>query len=379
MTVGPRVALAILSALATASTPRLSAAAESTPAPSARSVELLVIGDSARQKWLEDLLGPRSAAGAKLNISRADQFEPRDVLGAAPSANATLYCWVDLRAATRARIYFSARAGKRFLLRDVELSGAFDELDRESLSQVLTSSWSALFEDEQLGLSREETATLLAKRAENAPAAVVASAHANPTEPSSPELAAPAQAVLVPRIALFYSVQTLSNQLWATHGPGLAVSGARHGRRYGLALWLAGQFRFPETERDSRIGVQLESVATRAGLELRWPVQTDFANAQHELAVRAGVGLDFTHLSPRTGSVDASAALTPSRWTTELAFTSSFRASMRVTRHAALGLALFVDILPRLAVYELRTDAGPDRLLSPWHVRPGVALEVETR
>jgi hypothetical protein len=368
VTLGRNAIVALCSALAAAWPVRMSVAAESIQAPSARTVELVVIGSEDRQIWLEDLLGPHSAPGATLSISRTDHFEPSDVLGAAAGANTTLYCWVDLRLATRARVYFSARAGKRFLLRDVELSGAFDALDRESLSQVLASSWSALFEDEQVGLSREETQALLAKRAEVAPVATTHPPGSNPSP--SPDIngarPTPKPSAFAARIGAFYAIQAFSGQLWVVHGPGLELSAGSENSRRGLA----------------RIGVRLESVATRVGVELRWPLETGVEsaqNTQHELGVRAGLGADFTHLSPQPGSADASAALTPARWTTELVLTGGFGASTRLTRNAALGLRLFIDVLPRLAVYELAAAGGSDTLLSPWHVRPGLALELETR
>jgi hypothetical protein len=379
-------AVALYALLAAVWPARVSFAAEATQTPSARAVELVVVGSSDRLHWLEASLGPQSAPGAALNISRSDQFDPNDVLGAAtkPSPSTTLYCWVDLRLASRARIYFSAHAGKRFLLRDVELSGTFDELDRESLSQVLASSWSALFEDEQVGLSREETATLLARWAEPkaAPAPAPssnASASAKPNVSPDKPSRTPRRLTWFLRIGAFYGLESFSRQLWLTQGPGLSLSGGAQTERRAVGLWLTAQSRFPQTERDARVGVRLESVATRAGVELNFPLDADLEHSARELDARAGVGLDFTHISPQAGSADATVMLTPAHWTSELVLTGSVGATTRLTRNVALGLRLVVDVLPRLAVYQLDTGAGADTLVSPWHVRPGIALELETR
>ncbi len=383
MTRGSSATLALCSALALAVASRQSAALEPTQASSARTVELVVVGTPSQQHWLEERLGPHSAAGATLVVGETDHFEPSDMLSATSDSSSTLRCWVDLREATRARIYFSARAGKRFLLRDLELSGSFDDLDRESLSQVLASSWSALFDDEQLGLSREETETLLEQSAAPTPPreATRARAPSPKSEPATPVTSAseasqaPSRAV---RFRAFYAASACAKQLLLVQGPGLSLSAALHSRPR-VALWLDGQYRFPETERDAHIGVRLESVATRAGLELTWPLDGEPDTGKRELGLRLGVGYDMTHLAPQPGSDGNATQLTSQRWTTELAITSGIIASTRLNQNAALGLRLFADVIPTLAIYDARVGTATDTLLSPWHVRPGIALQLETR
>ena len=231
MTRGFGAACALCSALALAVVPRPSSATEPAPTASPRAVVLVVVGTPSQQHWLEERLGPHSAPGATLVIDEAAHFEPSDVLHATPDSSTTLRCWVDLREATRAGIYFSARAGKRFLLRDLELSGSFDDLDRESLSQVLASSWSALFDDEQLGLSREETETLLEQRSTPDAHAPTTTAQARPPSPKS-EPAAPVvstnDALDRPswglRFQAFYAANAFSKQLLLAQGPGLSLS-----------------------------------------------------------------------------------------------------------------------------------------------------------
>lgn len=373
MTLGRVAACLLGSALVTIWPIRQGLAAEPARTASAQRVELFVIGVPERQKWLTDSLGPHSAAGATLSVSPIAHFEPSDVLRVPTESSAALRCWVDLREATRARIYFSARAGKRFLLRDLELSGQFDEVDRESLSQVLASSWSALLDDEAAGLSREETRALLDQRAEPPASRLEAVPRARKTE--QPPLASPFDL----RLAAFYAIETFSRQLVAEHGPGLSISAGKPERQRRWSLWLSGQYRLPESERGARIGVRLEGVAARAGLELLWPLGVDLESAQRELSLRAGAGCDFTHLSPQPGSTGASPALTPARWATELVVTGSLGASTRLSQRAALGVRLFIDALPTTVVYELRVEGGTNSELSPRHVRAGLALEIEAR
>ena len=59
--------------------------------------------------------------------------------------------------------------------------------------------------------------------------------------------------------------------------------------------------------------------------------------------------------------------------------TSSAGASLHLNRGTTLGARLFVDVLPSRVDYDLRIGSATDTLLSPWRVRPGIALEVETR
>ena len=125
--------------------------------------------------------------------------------------------------------------------------------------------------------------------------------------------------------------------------------------------------------------MRLESIATRAGLEVTFPLDGERGASKRELGLRLGAGGDMTHLSPQLGSDGSATQLTSPRWTTELVITSGIAASIRLNQSAALGLRLFADVIPRLALYDVRIGDTTDTLLSPWHVRPGIALQLETR
>ena len=384
------LALAFSCNLASALFSQPSFGADSAQKSDERAIEIVVVGSADNLKWLVDLVGHDSASGASVTFARIEHFQPADLLRNSQSGPGNVRCWIDLHDRTRARIYFAARAGERFLLRDLELSGSFDELDRESLSQVLAVSWSALFEDEKAGLSREETQALLAKRDHTASGANSSSkASSNPDPELNPNFSSKAtrrasssrQATFLfrSRVQAFYAGLAYAPAIPILHGPGLSLSVGLQSLSMRVAVWVEAQYRFSETERGAQIGVRLESIAARTGLELSWPLGADFDRAEREIELRAGVGADMTHLTPEPGTEDGSAALTATRWSTALALTSSAGASLHLNRGTSLGARLFVDVLPSRVDYDLRVGSATDTLLSPWRVRPGIALEIETR
>ncbi len=172
-------------ALVGAAAPRADAqSAPPAPEPSPAghpATEISVVGSPDNLDWVRALVHPEASGTAAIHWSRMDRFDPHDVLRSTAGAGGVIRCWIDLTDARRARIYFAARSGERFLIRDLELSGGFDELDRATLAEVLDLSLAALAEDERAGLSRAETETLLARRN----AALDAARHPAPAPPAA--------------------------------------------------------------------------------------------------------------------------------------------------------------------------------------------------
>ena len=86
--------------------------------------------------------------------------------------------WVDVTSRhARAPVFRdrSGNRGDRFLVRDVDLSGRFDEVDRAALAEVLESSIGALVANERAGLTRAEAEAVLARREPPAPPPAIAS------------------------------------------------------------------------------------------------------------------------------------------------------------------------------------------------------------
>jgi hypothetical protein len=345
---------------------------------------------------------------------RADRLDPADVLRDRRDGEAAaVRAWIDVTVPTRARLTFATRTGdrlgqrggsprepgagggeprgtslrssdagrsplglpsqgptgSRYLVRDLDLSGRFDEVDRAALAEVLESSIDALIASERAGLTRAEAEAVLARRE---PPAVIAA----PPLPPGPASLASTSAAAPSRWALgfFYAAQAQGAAPTIDHGPGLTLSWAAtrkfadvHEAGRGPTLFASAQYRPPVHERDARIGVALYTVAARAGVEcgpLAWS----------RLRVRLGAGADFVHVTPEAS--DPGAVLGAAHWSANFVGTAALRVNLvRPSRRFWLSAALSVDVLPTAVRYDATIDGTTSSVFSPWRLRPGMTLE----
>ena len=369
--------------------PASATAAISPSAAGAGLVELTVVGAEGPYQSLRDRIGAHAAVGGAVLWSRLDRFNPLDELlrGQGRPGARSLRCWVDLSDLRRATLYFAAPGGQRFLVRDVALSGRLDEIDQQSLAQVLELSIAALLEDEHAGLSLAQARAMLSR----APAAdASAAATAAPPAGSSRSRREPGWELM---LGLFYAVEDVAAALPVAQGPGLdlalrspaarraaangqpedgalATTPAAAGSSWGL--WLDGQYQLPRSAQTADIGVRLQTAAVRAGVEgERW-----------HLRARLGAGLDWSRVTPLPGNDGTPAALAASHWSQTVVLTSAIAARLsmgRATsgghRPGSLTLALFVDVVPETVRYQVQDATGTVRVaFAPRRVRPGLAV-----
>jgi hypothetical protein len=352
---------------------RAQPAAEGAPAitPSARAIEIVVVGRPDAYERLHALLDRRLSALGTTAWSRAERVDAGEVLSVSPRH--ALRCWIDLGDRQRARLTFAARSGERFLVRDFELSGDLDEIDRAALAEVIELSIGALLENERAGLSRGETQALLARRApEPAASPSVPTSPIPPGRPSPPAEAPP----LVWHgqrfeLGVFYAARAVAAGLPIDNGPGfsLGLSEEAPRRKYWRRLfnggWISAQVLWPETVTGTTAGLRLQTITARLGIEL----------GLYRLRLRLGAGWDFVHLSPEV----AAAPLAPAaaRWTAPFAYETSVRAAVLRVRSCHVWLNAFADIFPTAVAYGVTDGSGAfQAVFSPWRVRPGLALEV---
>jgi hypothetical protein len=341
-----------------------------TPSPSA-SIEIVVVGSPDAFERLHALLDRRLSALGTATWSRAERVDAGEILAAPPGQ--ALRCWIDLRERRRARLYFAARSGERFLVRDFELSGDLDEIDRAAMAEVIELSIGALLEDARAGLSRGEAQALLARRAARAPAAPPANqAPAQAAVERSP-LAGSSSLVRQPRrleLGVFYAAEAVAASLPIDNGPGvsLAVSqeiGAEErGPRLFAAGWITAQVLLPETVTGSVASVGRDAVAARAGIELglrRW-------------RARLGAGWDFVHVSPTT--TNPSVTLAAPHWTETFACQGAVRLEVARIAASRLWVSLRGDLSPAAVDYGVAVGGNFRSVFSPWRVRPGLGFEV---
>ena len=368
MTIRPRVlAGACVAAVCWALGAAVPARAQE-PAPR---VEVTVVGTADDLERVRGLVPRLSAGGA--HWKRVDRLAPAEVLRERPdgeAATAAVRAWVDMTSPTRARLTFGTRSGDHFLLRDVDLSGRFDEVDRAALAEVIESSIGALVANERAGLTRAEAEAALAQRAAPTPPPILVAPPPAPPPPAPAPSPSPRWAV-----GFFYAAQALSDAPTLDHGPGLAVSvaawqrfAAVHEQGRGPALFASAQYRLPIHEQTPRIGVAPYTVAARAGVEcgpLLWS----------RLRVRLGGGIDLVHLAPE--SADPDAVLTPARWAASFVASASLRAMIwNVPRRFWMSMTLFADVLPTAVRYDVTIDGTTTSVFSPWRARPGLTLEL---
>ena len=331
-------------------------------------VDVTVVGTADDLERARGLV-PRLAGGGT-HWLRIDKLDPADVLRDRRDGDgAAVRVWVDLTSATRARLYFATRS-ERFLVRDVDLSGHFDEVDRAALGEVLDSSVGALVANERAGLTRAEAEAVLAHRETPAPPSAIA-APAPVLAASGGEAPAPSRWA----VGFFYAGQAQSDGPALDHGPGLTLAVAAfprwpqvHATGRGPIVFASGQYRLPIHEQTPRVGVALYTIAARAGVEcgpLLWS----------RLRVRLGAGVDFVHVTPE--STDHAVTLTSVHWSTSFVASAALRANLVERPHRFwISAVLLADVLPTSVRYDLAVDATTETVFAPWRIRPGLTVEL---
>jgi hypothetical protein len=388
-------------------------------AADAAAVEITVVGGPRDLQRVRSVVGPRAIAGSAPRWTSVARFDPMEILEALRDSPSTVvHGWVDISDPGRARLYFAARSGQRFLVRDVELSRNFDEVDRESLASVVELSITALLENERASLTRAQVQQVLAAReqaqreqaareqaAREQAAREQAAREQAAREQAQREQAAREQATREPRrdtppplqsgvialqpptvatrgagpagpafrvdVGVFYGANAPGGGLPVAHGPGLDLALAgRAEDRWSSGVWLSGQYLWASQFAGASVGVELQSIALRGGLELLLPVLAC------RMSARLGVGADAVYLSPRPGSIDPNAMLTPARWSESLALTVALGIRRNLGSRFALGGAIFADVLPTAVHYDQSAAGMSSEVISPRRIRPGLLLEI---
>jgi hypothetical protein len=380
-----------------AATPPMAAPATASQSGAAEAavVEIAVVGSAVDLTRMRALLGPRPARGATIHWRRLDSFSPFEILRAPPEpagarALATR-CWIDLtdrghgrgHGRRHAHLYFSGRSGARFLIRDVDVSDKFDELDLTSLAEVIDSSLTAVVEDDLVGITRAEAERLLAQqtpapqpraRDSATESAVLAPAVPSPAIPHGAWSGGVAAGV-------FYAAQGFATELPVVSGPGVIASvpvlSAGGDSGWQLGVWISGQYQIPASANADLASVRLAAIATRAGLLARWPLGRR-RPVRIGIEARLGAGADTIHLTPRPGTQDGSAALTGARWSTSTAITGAAGVVARLgdADRVRLGVRAFADLLPVATHYDVAVAGQPITVVAPDRVRPGLVAEL---
>ena len=339
-----------------------------TGAPTA---DVRLVGAASRAPELAALLKELLAQhGIATRSTSQTTFDTADLLeGRRETPDLVAFVVLDLD--HRARLYFRAPAGDRFLLREVTLPNDLDAMGREVVAQIVETSVDVLLRTPLAGMTRAQMRSALAN---TVPPSGLRSDTAPSRGPRIPE--APPR--WVARFTLRYSAAWWGPALKAGHGPGLEAGfAARLGRSRGdgQALML-GATALVERPFTQALATPVLD-ASIDPLSVRWLVDLDWTLGAHELDLRAGGGADFIQASPTRAHNDA-VTLAPA--------TTRTVPALRLALGYAVGGAswrvsaeVFADVALLRSPYELAMVSGSTTLASPWSVRPGVALSVSYR
>ncbi|MDP9001855.1 MAG: hypothetical protein M3O46_17280 [Myxococcota bacterium] len=319
--------------------------AETPPA----AVDIIVAGRPEAASQLENavVLGDRLVRWAVVDRMTVSDVVQRP----SESGPGATRAWIDCSRSDRVRIYFANWNTERFMAREVPLPDGFNEVALETLGQVMETSLSALTADAKTGMSRAEMASVYE------------------SEPDA-ESALPPQSSWGTTFGAFYAVQVFASEHLIEHGPGLtAALGQREGT-WRPAAWLSAQYQFPETINAALIGVRLDTLGLRGGVQMMRGLSPRVA-----LGVRGGAGADMVHISPRQGSAQH-AALSPERFSWESVAQLALLCSVRVGPGVVLSTALLADADLASRHYDVIVDGSTVRALTPWNIRPGLMAGV---
>ena len=320
-------------------------------------VDITLVGGAAAYDGLRARVGDRMPFGVSLLWSRLDRFNPlAELLRGVPGTRTTTFrCWVDLSDLGHATLYFADQRGERFLVRELPLSGRFDEVDQQSVAQVMELSISALIENDEIGFSRAQARELLAR----AKPPIVQSAASGAAPP------APVRRWNL-TTGLFYAIEDVGSGVPLAHGPGLIGTLAREH----AGVWLAGQYQVPAEARQPEIGLRLQTISARAGVGAHWG----------RYRARLGAGANWTHVTPLAGAAAANPMLAAPHWS--MSWVASAAVAARLPLEGAFGdllalsLVLFADAMPSTTEFRFQDATGTHVAFAPRRLRPGLALEL---
>jgi hypothetical protein len=232
-----------------------------------------------------------------------------------------------------------------------------------------------LLENDQAGLSRASTESLLSKAAELAPISIKGDAvgtRATAALQGGDDLGPSLFSTARWELGAVYAVQPLFDYSSFVHGPGLFVTWAL-GTKPTFGLWAEAQYQFEDTWRRELAGVRLQTNAFRFGGEVR-PRLVDFDGGHVSLAFRLGAGPDLIRISPSTGVDTEGLLLTSERSLVNWVVTTAIEPSARLSSWFALKTALFFDFVPGAAHYDVLLGDSRQVVFEPLLVRPGLMI-----
>jgi hypothetical protein len=287
----------------------------------------------------------------------------RGAPGTHAADDGALRVWVDATAPSRLTFFVRDEAHDHVLVR--ELDGADAEVLRESLFNAVGTALEALLRGEAIGVTREEARVELAVSDVPEPPRDAPPASARRSgAPERPRAGA--------RVRVGWVTALAASDL-VTQGIGAGADATYDAGRFGLALGLEGAFRFPFSVRNEPLTLDVEGGAARgvAAIEKR---------LSPLVAVRGALGAGAEWY--RTLAVlDAASPLLVMPPATRAVFVAHVAFLSRWTLFAGapnLLAGLDLDVDPSGLRFIVDVGGQHVSLLSPYSVRPGLTITIET-
>jgi hypothetical protein len=330
-------------------------------------VEIHLVGDVGEVPAFGDLLTEwLGAGGRQVDLRREASLRPETVLERSDEQG-TLRVWVVLATSERALLYFADPASQQFLVREVPLRHALDELGREQIAQILVASMQA-FVEHQMSSTPQEVRGSFADGQPPPPEPIRAEDRV-PTAPRAarPQVQAssPPASRWRPKLGALYAVRYKGRE-GIGHGPGVLLGVARAASRVRWDLAAKAQYEFPTEGRGQRIVVSTQAMAFRLALLVE-----GWAFHRFGWGAELGGGFDYVTFSPR-----------PSEGVLPRPGGSDLRPVAVTALRGSIGfpdwrLSLTAGITTVLVErhYDLAVGGKAERDLVPWRVQPTLGVE----
>ena len=336
------------------------AAGDAGPPPALRASVTLVGADPAKASVREVVGELLDREGVVVSWASQASFRPQDLLEPAQDRGpAAVAVWIDLAALGEAHLYFRDVSSQWFVIRTLPLPGGrgLDEIAKEEIGHIVASAVVALGTGSGKALTRSEARAVLQAPGGQSPTAPPAATRAS-----------------LPRFALgaWAAAQLFAPQKATAEFLGLSLvvaPGPRWGQGTGgLGAWLDAGYQIAGAYRDNAVGVDIHTVALRAGL--LWDIQR-----LQVVRFRVGLGGGVDHVSYRPQGDSA---------TVDIAAEGRFLVphvclwggvEVRAAEHLALTLRALGDLALARVHYDVGSrDGQRAEVLAPYALRPGLSV-----
>ena len=294
--------------------------------------------------------------------------------------------WILEPNPSMARLVFADRAHLRFLIRDIPLLQGMDDVGRESVEQIIESSFLALLQG-AAAISRDEVHAAMGQYM--VPVAIAPPASAQPQAPLSAQhrepLSAPPSPVppaqhtpsvrtrrtLTQRLGIGYGVNLSGSDFGIEHGPEILAGVELVRQRDSLFATGAFDWHFPQHHRSLEFDLRIQS--SRVWLLFGWrkPIQ-DFTS----FVATAGPGIGVTQVQTTSNAPLANPESISSRVTPGARLQSGLEWG---NSPLVIQLLLMTDLSFHEPQYDITRDRTKEVLARSWLLRPGAIVGVMWR